>query len=260
MRRDLPFNRALTLHSGLLLGALLLPLIAASASLLVAAGPAWLTMPSPVRAPFSQDALLYIAGAALVAAPLAGIAVAGALRRHHVPAGRAALQASWILASTVAVFVSTSVLLMIFLFGRVDAQSLEIVAASHATMFAVSFALAAFGALCGMLWSDSLDAAACSIVIVIAATGALLVTGTSFADMPPRVIDVAVTTSPLVTIAAAAHIDVARMTVPYQMSPLAHLQVQYLSWYGASSCYLAFAAVCLSGVSLKVGRGRMTAQ
>ena len=125
------------------------------------------------------------------------------------------------------------------------------VATSHATMFAVAFALAAFGALCAATLIDPLDAAACSLAIVLTAAGGLLVAGASLTDVPLALIDVAVTASPLVAMTASAHIDLSRMAVPYQMSPLAHLQVDYPAWYAACGWYLLFAAACVLGMQWK---------
>ena len=133
--------------------------------------------------------------------------------------------------------------------------------------FAVALALAAFGALCGAAFRDPLDAAACSLTIVLVATGGLLVAGASVADAPRGLIDVALAASPLVAITAAAHIDVIRMGVPYQISPLAHIQVDYPTWTAACACYMTIAACCFvalgwarSDVSLRPHNSRFKLQ
>jgi hypothetical protein len=61
-------------------------------------------------------------------------------------------------------------------------------------------------------------------------------------------IDLALAANPLITMASAAHIDVMRMDLPYQMSPLAHIQVQYLSWQAACAWYLSVAGLCFLGL------------
>jgi hypothetical protein len=105
--------------------------------------------------------------------------------------------------------------------------------------------------LCGATFTDALDAVGCSLTVVLVAAGGLLVAGAALADVPRALIDVALTASPFVTMASASHIDVMRMGVPYQMSPLAHLQVEYPSWYVASGWYLALAGLCFLGVRWK---------
>ena len=90
----------------------------------------------------------------------------------------------------------------------------------------MALALAAWGALCGV-FSDPLDAAAFSLIVVLVAAGGLLVAGASVADLPRRLVALALTASPLVVIASAANIDIVRMDLLYQISPLAHMQVDY---------------------------------
>jgi hypothetical protein len=118
-------------------------------------------------------------------------------------------------------------------------------------MLAVALGLAAFGAFCGAVFVDPLDAAACSLLVVLVAAGGLLVSGAALQRVPALLIEVALTASPLVAMASSAHIDVARMAVPYQMSALARLQVEYPAWYAASASYLTFAALCFVGMGWK---------
>lgn len=248
-------DRAMTPSTRLLLLAALAPLAAGAAAVVVNVEPgSWMAMPLALRRALSRDALLYTAGAVVLAAPLAGVAAATVRR---LDASRVA-GATAILAAAAAVFATASAAVSIFVFGQTDADALRLVATSHATMFAVAFALAAFGALCGALLRDPLDAAACSLIIVLIAAGGLLVTGVSMSDVPSSLIDVAVTASPLVAMAASSHIDIARMAVPYQMSPLAHLQVDYPTWYAACAWYLGFAALCVTGMRWKVRSWQVT--
>jgi hypothetical protein len=245
-------TRALTLHRGVLLAAMFLPVCATAAALLAAAGGAtWLSMPAAMRVAFSQDAILYIAGAALLGAPIAGVSVTRHLHQRRMPPVPTSLHALWILGTTAALYVAVSAVLMLTIFGlgKTAGAERDLLATSHATLFAVGFALTGLGALSAVLFPDQLDAMAFSVLLVIVLTGALLVTGTVFADMPRGVINAAVVSSPLLTIASAAHIDVARMTVPYQMSPLAHVQVHYLAWYSASALYSVFGLLCFVIVS-----------
>jgi hypothetical protein len=158
----------------------------------------------------------------------------------------------------VSMLVTASAALTVFGWGQSDVEALRLVATSHATVFAVALALSAFGALCGATFNDSLDAAGCSLSVVLVAAGGLLVAGASLTNVPHALLEVALTASPFVTMASAAHIDVMRMAVPYQMSPLAHLQVHYASWYLASGWYLAFAGLCFVGVNWKARSWQLT--
>ena len=262
-------HRIVTRYATLWLLALLLPFAATAASVFVHVDPAsWLSMPSAMKRSLYADALLYIAATVVVAAPLAGVVVAasgraryrggpgfsrGAAPKHcasRVMSG--ARDAAWPLGFAVSLFVATSAALTVFGWGLSDAEALRFVATSHATLFAVALALAAFGAFCGVAFADPLDAAACSLTVVLIATGGLLVAGVAVADAPRPVIDVALTASPLVAMASAAHIDVMRMGVPYQISPLAHLQLEYPAWYAACGWYLGVAALCFVGLKWKI--------
>jgi hypothetical protein len=238
----------------LLVLAALLPTAASAASVFVHVDPdAWLSMSSAARRTLSRDALLYIAGAAVLAGPLAGVAVAKSLRRVSASAATPSgvFHAVRVCGTAAGVFAAVSAALTVSVFGHTSAEALTFVATSHATIFAVAFALAAFGAFCGAVFDDPLDASACSVTIVLAAAGGLLVAGASLSDVPASLVDVAVTASPLVAMASAAHIDIARMSVPYQMSPLAHIQVEYPAWHAACAWYFSFAGLCFVGLKLQ---------
>lgn len=225
---------------------------AALAAIFVNVEPAsWLSMPPGTFRSLGPDALLYMAGLVIVTAPLAGVAV---VARHVSASARGAIAspaASIVLPLCVAVAlcVATSALITLAAGGGSDGPAWTLLATSHATLGAVALALAAFGVLCATAFHDPLDAAACSLLIVMVATGGLLVAGASVADAPRALIDVALTASPLVTIAAAAHIDIVRMGVPYQISPLAHIELEYPAWYTASAWYVAVAAACFAAAT-----------
>jgi hypothetical protein len=222
-----------------------LPAIASAASIFVHVDPAsWFSMSLAMRRGLTADMLLYITGVMIVAAPPAGV-VAGSRARASY-AGPQVMTAASTLVPAVLLFTTSSAALTIVGLGPGDLEW-RFVLTSHATLGAVALALAAFGAWCGALFRDPLDAAACSSIIVLVAAGGLFVAGASVADAPPGLLDAALTASPLVAVASAAHIDIVRMGVPYQISPLAHLQVNYPTWYAASGWYLAIAGACLAG-------------
>jgi hypothetical protein len=245
-----PVTGAVT-RSALWLLACSLPVASSATALFVNVDPAlWWSMPATTRRGLAADALLITIGAIVLLAPLAGVIVAAGVRvRARGAAGGRGPETAWSLTAATAMLVASSALLVIFAWGHSDAAALSLVATSHVTVFAVTLALAGFGAACGVLFRDSLDAAGCSVSVVLVAAGGLLVAGASLANAPRALVDVALTASPFVTMASAAHIDVMRMGVPYQMSPLAHVQVQYPAWYLASAWYLAIAGLCFAGVS-----------
>ena len=241
-----------TRYAGLWLLALVLPPAASAASIFVHVEPAsWLSIPAATKRALTADALLMIAAVVVLAAPLAGVAVAASRRTHALRVAPHALDAAWPLGVAVTLYVVMSAALMMFGLG-LSSDAMRFVATSHATLFAVALALAAFGAFCGATFADPLDAAACSLTTVLVAAGGLLVAGVAVADVPRPLIEAALTASPLVAMASAAHIDVMRMGVPYQLSPLAHLQVDYPAWYAACGWYLAVAALCFLGMRWKV--------
>jgi hypothetical protein len=228
--------------------AALLPVVASAAAIFVNVDSAqWWSMPQSTKRALRGDALFYTAVAVVLLAPLIGVAAAQRLHRERT--GRSdALDTTWSLVVTVAIFVASSAALMVFGWGSDEAGGFGPVATSHATFFAVALALAAFGALCSAMFTDSLDAAGFSLAVVLVMSGALLVAGSSLVNAPRALIDVALAANPLVTMASAAHIDVMRMDLPYQMSPLAHTQVHYLSWQVACALYLTVAGVCFLGL------------
>ena len=93
--------------------------------------------------------------------------------------------------------------------------------------------------------------AAFSLVITLTAAGGLLVSGAVVADLPRPMIALGLVASPLVVIASAAQIDIVRMDLLYQISPLAHVQIDYPVWHRASAWYLALALTCFLTLTLK---------
>jgi hypothetical protein len=209
-------------------------------------------MPSALRQGLAADAVLYTAGCATIAAPVAGVAVAAA-KRSLLSAHDGRLdvrRTTWPLIVAALLFAMVSALLTFgWSIGREDATAF--VATSHATLIAVALALAAWGAFCGGCFRDPLDAAAVSLIVVLMAAVGLFVAGASVADVPRQLVALALTANPLVVIAAAANIDIVRMDLLYQISPLAHTQVDYPAWHIASVWYLGLAFLCFLGLTLR---------
>jgi hypothetical protein len=92
----------------------------------------------------------------------------------------------------------------------------------------------------------------------VAAAG-LLVAGSSLDHVGPSVIDLAMTASPLVSMASAAQIDILRIDTLYRISPLAHLHVEYPAWYTAVGWHLTLALCCFLALVWKCRSARTAA-
>ena len=234
-----------------------LPVLAHGVPIFVHVEPeSWFGMAATLRRALAADALLYTGACAIVAAPVAGAAVAAA--RRSLPADRdtasAALGTAWPLIVAVLLFAGVSALLTFgWTAGREDAAAF--VARSHVTLVAVALALSAWGAFCGASFRDPLDAAAVSLLVTLVAAGGLLVAGAVVADMPQRMLGLGLAASPLVVIASAARIDIVRMDLLYQISPLAHMQMTYPAWHSAAVAYLALAFTGFAAAVRQTRRG-----
>ena len=240
-----------------------IPPLSMAASLLVNvdAG-SWPSISMPLMRALAADAWLYCAGFITIAAPLAGVAAAWSrkpLRGLAASEGAAAeaLATARPLLVAVLLFTAVSALLTLALADAPGAATFT--ATSHATLAAVALALAVFGAFCGASFADPLDAAACSLGLVLLTAAGVLVAGASLERVPPAFIDLALTASPLVAMTSAARIDILRMDTLYQISPLAHLQVEYPAWYTAAGWYLLFAFSSYLGLVWKCGAVRTPA-
>jgi hypothetical protein len=228
-------------------GAATLPLVSHGAALVVNVGAgAWLAMPDRLRWSLAPDAVLFTTAAIVVAAPVAGVAI-GAPSWNPTARRVIAITASAMVCAAV-----SSLLTFAWVAGREDA--LTFIAQSHLTLFAVTLALAAGGAVCAAIFRHPLDAAAVALVSSLVAAGGLLAAGATMADVPRPVIAIGLTASPLFAVASAAHIDIVRMDVPYQISPLAHMQMAYPEWASTSAWYLAGAALAFVGFAWRSQR------
>jgi hypothetical protein len=239
----------------LYLASALLPFAPAAASILVGwERGAWPLTISLVRG-LTPDALLYSAACVVVAAPLAGVAVASSRGEAATGARRSVAQDIWRLAVATIVFCGVSAALTAARLGP-SSETLHFVWTSHAVLASVTLALAALGALLGSLFRDPLDAAACGLVIAVTAGYGLLVAGAPVAAASPALLRAALLASPVMSIASAAHVDLVRSDIWYQISPLAHVQVIYPTWSAVCASYLL--AGCLGFLGMvwhRTGRG-----
>ena len=224
----------------LLAGAACAPLIAHVGALAVNFEPgAWLTLTERTRWSLAPDALLFTTSCVIVGAPVFGVVIAGRCTNSD---RRGVLGPAMQLGAGVLLFTVVSAVLSLgWRFGQGDA--LSSVARSHVTLAASAAALTAWGALCAAWFRNPLDAAGASLLTTLLATVGLLISGTIAGDLPRSLVAAGLTASPLVAVAAAGQIDLLHSDLLYQISPLAHIQVDYPTWTLATGCYLAAAGV-----------------
>jgi hypothetical protein len=216
-----------------------------------------LAMSRPTLAALTADVSLYTACLVVVVAPLVGVGTVRRVREvhghrcHHVPP----LAVAWPLLASIACLVGASAALTLLGIGARPGAAAFVVA-SHATLAAVALALAVFGALCAAALRDPLDAAGCSLAVVLTAAGGLFAAGAWITDLPPRLLESALAANPLVAMVSSANIDIVRMDVLYRISPLAHVGVEYPAWHVACVGYLVAAAACFTGLTLTSGNQR----
>jgi hypothetical protein len=235
----------------------LLPVVANAAAVYINLGPGWTSFSAPAWRALASEALLYTSAVLVVAAPLGGVMAMRIEQRAARSRGAAGLAPliTRTLALTVLLFTSVSACLTGLEWSG-SPGAFAFVATSHATLAAVLFGLAAFGAYCAVVWRDALDAAAFSLAVALVAAGGLLVAGSSIADASPRALQAGLLASPFVAAATAARIDVVRLETFYQISPLAHMRVDYPSWQAACGCYLAVGSVFFVGVTRRARNWR----
>jgi hypothetical protein len=214
----------------LYLAAALLPLLPGVASIVEALGGAgWAGMTTSLVRAVTPDALLYTAAAVVVASPLAGVWVASQRRRPLEIARR--------LGIATAIFCAASAALTTVRLGG-EPGTLLLVLTSHAVLGSVTLALAALGAFMGTLLRDPLDAAALAAGTALLAAGGVLVAGAPVGRLPAPALEAALLASPVLTVATAAHVDLVRSDIWYQISPLAHMRLDYPAWTTVCGVYL----------------------
>jgi len=252
---------AATRTRDLYLASALLPLAPAAASIVAAIEPGgWTGITASLVRGLTPDALLYSAACVVVAAPLAGVAVTASRRTaqsHGTPHLAAGPDVRRLVAAT-GIFGAVSAVLTLGRLGP-SIDTLSFVATSHLVLASVTLALAALGPLLGTLFRDPLDAAAVALCLTATAAYGVLVAGAPVGMMPAPVLKAALLASPIMSIASAAHVDLVRSDIWYQISPLAHVQVEYPSWGTACLSYLAVGCTALLGMAWRNGHGRVRA-
>jgi hypothetical protein len=116
---------------------------------------------------------------------------------------------------------------------------------SHAILGAAALAFAALGAACGATFREPLDAGASAIGIALLAAFALFGGGPALDSIPRWLLHAALVVNPIVATAASANIDLFRMDLLYQLSPLAHRHVEYPAFGLALTVYVLIAVTWL---------------
>jgi hypothetical protein len=241
-RRGGPDRSGTTGDRNLYLLSALLPLVPATISVVAAIElGGWSGITASLVRAVTPDALLYSAVCVVVAAPIAGVGVRSARR----------------LAVATAVFCAVSAGLTVARLGA-SAEAVRFAASSHAVLASATLALAGLGALLGTLLRDALDAAALAVGIAAIAAYGVLVAGGPVGELPGPVLTAALLASPVMSVASAAHVDLVRSDIWYQISPLAHIQVEYPSWGTICAAYLLAGCTAFLAVTRhRTGRRRV---
>jgi hypothetical protein len=204
------------------------------------------------------DALLLFTLLICAFAPAAGVAIATPRERQPDPLApaqglrRSLRIAVRLMAATlpgIAISAAATMLMM-----RAMPGIGEVASASHVTLALAAIALGLLGAWAGVVLAHPLDAAGATVAASLGLATAVLLAGPIIDGLPPWVVDAALVASPLVSVAAAANIDLFRTELLYQLSPLASLGFGYPSWVTSCILYGALAAVCVSGTARAISR------
>ena len=179
----------------------------------------------------------------VVAAPLSGVALA--TRRF-----RGALLA--VVLFGLALLISAGWTMALWNWSSAAARSILV---SHATLAVIGLALAALGGWFGSTLRDPLDAAAFSSSMALVAAVGLFATGPLAADLPTWIVNAALSASPIVSVASAADVDLLRTDLLYRLSPLAHRQFEYPTWYSPMLCYGTLLLVSVVGTARSLRKG-----
>jgi hypothetical protein len=228
----------------LYLAAALLPVVPAFASVLAAVDlHDWTAVDTALVRGTTPDALLYSAACVVVVAPLAGVGITS--RRRLVQAA--------------AIFCAVSAALTLARLG-ISSEALRYVGTSHAVLASATLALAALGALLATVFRNPLDAGAVALGVALTAACGVLVAGAPVGALATAWLKTALLASPVMTVATAAQLDLVRTDIWYQVSPLAHVRLEYPALGVVCGAYLlagsagfAAAAVRANGARVRTG-------
>jgi len=198
------------------------------------------------------NALFVEIAVVLVAAPLAGVALAPRRLAKPGTAAARAWRALWPLVAGAALVTIGSAVAFAILTSGVGAAR---IAASHVVLWTAAIALSAIGSWCATQFMDPLDAAGCALAATMTPALGVLVAGPMAIQAPTGVINASLVASPVVAIASAADIDLFRTPLLYHLSPLAHTRFDYPSWSAAAAVYVAVALLCSAAIAFRCRPG-----
>jgi hypothetical protein len=216
------------------------------AALFVVAGSGWEAAGHPsalVRSTVTSRIFLLETALTLVAAPVVGVfAISSAFDRWTV-ARR--------LTAFVTIVATTAAAIALVLRAPAEVGTL---AAAHAVLWTAALTLCALGALCATLFREPLDAIACALGIALLSNVGVFVLGPLLEAVPKRAVDIVLLANPFVAAAASFGIDIFRTDPLYQLSPLAHTQIDYPTTVTTLSSYGLAAVTLLLGAARQWGR------
>jgi hypothetical protein len=130
--------------------------------------------------------------------------------------------------------------------------------AAGVTLGAGAFALAGVGAWCRAVFADRLDAIGISVLGALSIGFGVFAAGGLTTDLPTRLLNLLLTTNPIVATASAAGVDIFRSALLYELLPIAHREFQYPAWQSSASIY-ACVAVATFLIAARVQRMRAVA-
>ena len=227
----------------LYLAAALLPAVPAFASVMAAVGlQDWTSLNMALVRGTTPDALLYSAACVVVVAPLAGVAVTSRRRLVHAAA----------------IFCATSAALTVARLG-VSAEAVRFAATSHAVLASATLALAALGALLASVFRNPLDAGAVALGVALTAAYGVLVAGAAVGELSTTWLTTALLASPIMTVATAAQVDLVRTDIWYQVSPLAHIRLEYPALGAVCGAYLLAGGAGFAAAAMRANGARVRA-
>ena len=209
--------------------------VTALALVLLTADSRWLGstgLSEALRTRLAGQFLLTEAALLVVWAPLVG--VFAAMRRGRRLGGSVLAQTTLMTASSAAIVLALQ-----------TTMEMRPVVWSHTILWAAAVSLAMLGAACASMLREPLDAGAAAVGVALLGTSALFAAGPALDLLPGPVLDALLAVNPIATTAASADIDLWRMPLLYQLSPLAHRHVEFPAGGTALTAYLLIAGALL---------------
>lgn len=133
-----------------------------------------------------------------------------------------------------------------------DSPSADSTVIAHAAMICAALALAGIGRLAAAWLSDPLDAVGASAAVAAVSAFGLFALGDLALRLPTSIVNAALAASPVVTITSAGSIDILRSELLYQLSPVAHREFAYPTWWTAAALHLGIAAAAVGASAVRI--------